>query len=137
MTRPDAPQPEEAEGTTTDAADEPYPLDLLTATPSDYLYVVRDTAGRAADALGEQVAAAQKVLDSLTRIANDAEDAAQLVAASDIEPRTTALIPGRSGLTRKDAAPTVADDLRDLIQSCEALGFGTVTVAELRELMDR
>jgi hypothetical protein len=68
---------------------------------TDVLYRLRDMAGLAADDLRSAIGEAQAVLDKLDQFANDAEDSAQLIAASDIEPHASALIPERSGLTRK------------------------------------
>ena len=69
---------------------------------TDVLYRLRDMAGAAADDLRSAIGEARAVLDKLDRFANDAEDSAQLIAASDIEPHASARIPERSGLTRKD-----------------------------------
>lgn len=69
---------------------------------TDVLYRLRDMAGLAADDLRSAISEAQTVLDKLDQFANDAEDSAQLVAASDLYPNSSALIPERSGLIRKD-----------------------------------
>lgn len=69
---------------------------------SDILYGIRNTAGEAADELREAITVAQEVLDRLDRITDDAEDGAQLIAASDIEPNAIASVPERSGLVRKE-----------------------------------
>jgi hypothetical protein len=78
-----------------------------TPSPSNFLMTLRDTAGRAAERLEGAIAEAREFLAEaeavharLERIADDAEDAAQLVAASDIEPTSSALVPERSGLIR-------------------------------------
>lgn len=78
-----------------------------TPPPSEFLMTLRNTAGRAAERLQgaitearEFLAEAEAVYARLERIADDAEDAAQLVAASDIEPTSSALVPERSGLIR-------------------------------------
>ncbi|WP_159794498.1 hypothetical protein [Puerhibacterium puerhi] len=70
--------------------------------PSDFLYTLRNTAGRAADELRPAIEKAQAVLAWLDRVAEDAEDAARLVGASDLEPSARALIPERSGLVYAD-----------------------------------
>lgn len=67
----------------------------------DVMYRLRDMAGLAADDLRAAIGEAQEVLDKLDQFANDAEDGAQLMAASDLSPNSSALIPERSGLTRK------------------------------------
>jgi hypothetical protein len=64
----------------------------------DVLYRLRDMAGEAADMLRAQIVDAQKVLARLDAFADDAEDTAQLAAASDLFPNSYALIPERSGL---------------------------------------
>lgn len=71
---------------------------------SDFLYTLRNTAGEAADNLRASIAEAQGVLARLDKLAEDAEDSAQLIAASDIEPHASAIVPERSGLVRKDSA---------------------------------
>lgn len=68
----------------------------------DVLYRLRDMAGLAAEKLRSEIAEAQTVLDKLDAFANDAEDGGQLIAASDIGSRYSALVPSRSGLIRKD-----------------------------------
>jgi hypothetical protein len=89
---------------------------------ADFLYKVRDVAMDARDRLqvviaeaqtvlddhavtriAEQVAEGRKVLERLTKLGDDAQDAAELVASSDILPDHHALIPERSGLVRRDA----------------------------------
>jgi hypothetical protein len=59
-------------------------------------------AGIAAGKLRAEITEAQAVLDKLEQFATDAEDIAQLAAASDICPRSIANIPERSGLERKE-----------------------------------
>lgn len=83
-----------------------------TPSPSEFLFTLRDTAGRAAERLQgaitearEFLAEAEAVYARLERIADDAEDAAQLVGASDIDPNTSALAPKRSGLIRPGEEP--------------------------------
>lgn len=68
----------------------------------DVLYRLRNMAGVAAGELRTEVAKAQAVLDRLEAFAHDAEDTAQLAAASDMFPSSCALIPERSGLARKE-----------------------------------
>lgn len=70
-------------------------------SPSDYLYTLRNEVARMTEELTLVATAAQELLEKLEKIADDCEDAAQLVAASDIEPGSSADIPARSGLTRK------------------------------------
>lgn len=67
---------------------------------TDVLYRLRNMAGIAADDLRSAIGEAQAVLDKLDRFAEDAQDGAELIAASDLEPNTFASIPARSGLTR-------------------------------------
>lgn len=67
----------------------------------EVLYRLRNMAGMEADKLRGQIAEAQQVLDKLDAFTNDAEDIGQLAAASDIGAGYHALIPERSGLTRK------------------------------------
>ena len=69
----------------------------------DVIYRLRDMAGQAEVELRLAIRDAQKVLDRLEKFANDAEDGAQLIAASDLHPTCSALIPERSGLVRKDS----------------------------------
>jgi hypothetical protein len=67
----------------------------------EVLYRLRNMAGIAADKLRAEIAEAQQVLDKLDTFAQDAEDIAQLSAASDIAPGWSALIPERSGLAHE------------------------------------
>ena len=74
---------------------------------SGYLYALRDEAGKAAEnlrrctALAErELAEAKGTLDRLESIASKAELAAELVAASDLEPSMSSDVPPESGLTR-------------------------------------
>lgn len=83
------------------------PLQWEDASPSDFLYLLRNEAGIAADRLASEVsrmrtrlAEAEAVLGRLNGMASKAELAAQLVAASDLEPTASALVPPESGLTR-------------------------------------
>jgi hypothetical protein len=85
------------------------PIEFADATVPDFLYVLRNTAGRAASKLNAEVIemrkalnAAEAVLDRLNELADGAQDAAELVCASDLEPTAHANIPERSGLVRKD-----------------------------------
>lgn len=71
-------------------------------SPSDYLYTLRNEVARMTEELALMVTAAQELLEKLEKIADDCEDAAQLVAASDIEPRSRADVPERAGLVRRD-----------------------------------
>ena len=77
-----------------------------------YLYALRDEAGKAAEnlrrctALAErELAEAKGTLDRLERIASKAELAAELVAASDLEPSMSSDVPPESGLTRIEREP--------------------------------
>ncbi len=79
------------------------------ATVSGFLYVLRNEAWKSAERLSKQVidmrkalGEAEAVLDRLNELADGAQDAAELVCASDLEPTACADIPERSGLTRKD-----------------------------------
>lgn len=67
---------------------------------SDYLYTLRDEAGIAADKLKREIADATATLKKLERIADGAELAAELVAASDLQPTTSGTIPPAAGLER-------------------------------------
>lgn len=67
------------------------------ADVSDVLYRLRDMAGLAADRLRTEIDVAEKVWKSLDEFSRSAENAAQLVAASDIEPNSHALAPIGSG----------------------------------------
>lgn len=70
----------------------------------DVLHRLTFMAHEPAQKLRAAIAEAQAVLDKLDAFAQDAEDGYCLIAASDIMPTHNALIPGRSGLTRKDLA---------------------------------
>ncbi|WP_019148800.1 hypothetical protein [Timonella senegalensis] len=70
-------------------------------SPSDYLYTLRNEALRVLEELSPAIEKAQNLMETLEKIADDCEDAAQLVASSDIEPNSRADTPTRSGLTRK------------------------------------
>lgn len=79
---------------------------------SGYLYALRDEAGEAAENLRRcmalverELAEAKGTLDRLESIASKAELAAELVAASDLEPTMSALVPPESGLTRIEKEP--------------------------------
>lgn len=74
----------------------------------EVIYRLRNMAGLEADKLRAQIAEAQQALDKLDTFANDAEDIAQLAAASDIAPNYQALIPDRAGLTK----PTTTQEAR-------------------------
>ena len=74
----------------------------------DVLHRLTGMAAKPAQDLRAAIAEAQAVLDKLEAFASDAEDGYILIAASDIMPRHNAIIPERSGLTRKGAS-NVAD----------------------------
>lgn len=76
----------------------------------DVMYRLRDMAGIAADELREAIKDAQAVLDKLDFFASDAEDGAQLMAASDLHPNSHANIPERSGLQKKPEKTFPAGD---------------------------
>ena len=98
-------------------------LEELDRNPSGYLYAVRDAAGKAADELtaafvaarGEEklirsrleraIAEAEKVAAELSHLAQRMETAAELVAASDLEPNASAVVPGEAGLVRAAETP--------------------------------
>lgn len=65
----------------------------------DVLYRLRNLAGSQADELRAQIIQAQTLLDKLDAFSRDAEDTAQLAAASAIFPAHQALPPTRAGLT--------------------------------------
>ena len=64
----------------------------------DILHRLAGMSHEPAQKLREAITEAQAVLDKLDAFTDDAQDAGQLVAASDIMPRYSALIPARSGL---------------------------------------
>ncbi|MFS0715504.1 hypothetical protein ABC337_04840 [Arthrobacter sp. 1P04PC] len=66
----------------------------------DVIYRLRDMAGKEADKLQASINEAQAIADKLNAFAHDAEDVAELAAASDLFPEAHALVPERSGLTR-------------------------------------
>ena len=68
----------------------------------EVLYRLRDMAGMAADDLRKAIGDAREVLDKLDKFADDAQDGAQIIAASDLAPNAHAILPARSGLIRKD-----------------------------------
>ncbi len=73
----------------------------------EVMYRLRNMASDAAGELGAAIKEAQAVLDKLECFANDAEDGAQLIAASDLTNRDWhADIPERSGLQRKPKSET-------------------------------
>jgi hypothetical protein len=71
----------------------------------EVLYRLRDMAGMAADKLRVEVQAGQAVLDKLDQFANECEEGAELLAASDLHPGMHANIPERSGLQRIEPKP--------------------------------
>lgn len=73
----------------------------MSITPSDYLYALRNEACKVLEELKPVIDKANDLYNRLERIADDCEDAAELVASSDIEPNSRADTPARSGLTRK------------------------------------
>ncbi|WP_461169289.1 hypothetical protein [Arthrobacter sp. Z1-15] len=68
----------------------------------DVLHRLTHMAHEPAQKLRAAIAEAQAVLDKLDAFADDAEDGAQLIAASDLMPTSSANIPDRAGLTRKE-----------------------------------
>lgn len=108
-------------------------IEELERNPSDYLYAVRDAAASAAEQLAvavtaahserEQIAGAltraideaRKVAAELGRLAQRMEQAAELVAASDLEPTSSAVIPGEAGLVRAaETTPLTLEQLHAL-----------------------
>lgn len=108
-------------------------IEEITRNPSDYLFAVRDAAGRAADALRAAIDRARKEqeaivtsLDSaftaaeaataeLDRLADRMEVSAELLAASDLEPNARAIVPGEAGLVRSvETPPFTLEQLRAL-----------------------
>lgn len=79
------------------SASEDYPY------VSDFLYMLRDEAGKAADVLRPKVEEAQATLNRLDKLANGAEQAAELVAGSMLEPEASAKIPYESGLVFRES----------------------------------
>jgi len=69
----------------------------------DFVYRLRNMASISADDLRGAIKEAQAVLDRLDKFADDAEDGAQLIAASDLAPTWTAIAPERAGMIRKVA----------------------------------
>lgn len=83
---------------------------------TDVMYGMRDMAGHAADKLRIEIENAQKILDELDQFANDAEDGAQLIAASDLEPGASALIPDRANM--RHGRPGPGWELEDTERHC-------------------
>lgn len=73
----------------------------MSISPSDFLTALRNEACRMLEELKPVIDKANDLYERLDRIAEDCEDAAQLVASSDIEPNMSASVPERSGLTRQ------------------------------------
>lgn len=73
----------------------------MSISPSDFLYALRNEACRVLEELKPVLDQANSLYERLEQIAEDCEDAASLVAASDIEPGKIATVPERSGLTRQ------------------------------------
>lgn len=71
---------------------------LETIDPTDFLYVLRDTAARAADMLRDEIGRAQLVLGKLELLADQSEKVAMLASASDLFPTHSATIPPEAGL---------------------------------------
>lgn len=84
------------------------PLEWEHASVSDFLFLLQNTAHRAADALRVQITAAQSVLESLDSMADKAGDAGCLVASSDLEPTACSYIPESTGLMRRPDRPDLA-----------------------------
>lgn len=73
----------------------------MSIDPSDFLFALRNEVCKTLEELKPVLDEANKLYERLERIAEDCEDAAELVASSDLEPNSHASIPARSGLTRK------------------------------------
>lgn len=73
----------------------------MSINPSDFLYALRNETCRVLEELKPVLDRANNLYERLDKIADDCEDAATLVAASDIEPNCIATVPERSGLTRQ------------------------------------
>lgn len=72
----------------------------------DYVYALRGMAGDAADKLRAEIVEAQKLLDRLDSLADDAEHGAELMASSDRFPNYFPPEPPESsGLTRLKPKP--------------------------------
>ena len=69
----------------------------------DVLHRLTFMAHEPAQKLRAAIEEAQAVLDKLDAFAQDAEDGYCLIASSDLMPTHNALIPERSGLTRKES----------------------------------
>ena len=98
-------------------------IEELDHNPSDYLYAVRDAAGKAAEELTAAIRlateerrdasarldraleAARATAAELNHLADRMQDAAELLAASDLEPNASAVIPGEAGLVRAAETP--------------------------------
>ena len=87
-------------------------MSLTHPSISDYLYSLRDEAGIAADKLRAAITEANEKLAKLDAIADGAERAAELVAASDLQPDSHATIPPESGLMYSNAADALNADWR-------------------------
>lgn len=77
----------------------------------DVLYRLRNMASIEADRLRAYIAEAQAVLDKLDVFADDAQDVAQLSAASDLFPSYSALVPERAGLAPTPPSQPLAAQL--------------------------
>lgn len=88
----------------------------------DYVYALRGMAGDAADKLRAEIAEAQKLLDRLDSLCDDAEHGAELMASSDRFPNYFPPEPPESsGLTRlkpKPPRPVTMDELGPYADEC-------------------
>lgn len=90
---------------------------LESIDPTDFLYVLRDTAGKAAEALAAEIGRANLVLGKLEQLADQAEKVAQLAGASDLLPNISANLPPEAGLIR---APGPVDPMAGISEQLEA-----------------
>ncbi len=95
----------------------------------DAIYGLRDVAGAALEPLRSAIAEAQQVLDKLEAFADDAENAAELVASSDRHASHHASTPADSGLVpaREQFANDHARDETHTDVACEQCGHGVYT----------
>lgn len=79
----------------------------------DIMYGIRDQAVSAVEVLRANIKEAQALLDRYDELANDMEESAELLAASDLYPTSFAAIPKRSGLVRNEKDSDVSETGQD------------------------
>jgi len=73
----------------------------MSADIIDVLHRLTFMAHEPAQTLRAAISEAQTVLDKLDKFADEAQNAAQLMAASDLKPNYTALVPDGAGLVKE------------------------------------